>query len=342
MKRCTRIGFALVMLVGLSSIGAAAQDEPEPEQPAQGGITEELAVAVPGLRALDGDDDIAHELTGWLRAGTSAVEGWHLHTAAVSLEQFILVNGCESPNEDCLSRIASALEADRLISGSLRRTETEGPEGHYDFEVRLFLFNAATGRIEKSSRVRIETDKATPEHLAALGQQQVARFAEAPFDQLEREQAIELRLSRDDVPQSQPTAPEADRGDIFPAWPAAVSYTGAVVFFGLTAWNWTTIKNLGQEPSLQRARAIAGPGVNDVCDSGTNFGVEDLDGLCSKANTHETLQWVFLGMGVASVGVGTWLLVKSVKSKRSAERPRLELAPIAGKKLGGVSARLEF
>jgi len=32
----------------------------------------------------------------------------------------------------------------------------------------------------------------------------------------------------------------------------------------------------------------------------TNFGVEELGSLCSKADRHETLQWVFLSMGVAS------------------------------------------
>jgi hypothetical protein len=38
------------------------------------------------------------------------------------------------------------------------------------------------------------------------------------------------------------------------------------------------------------------------------------------------LQWVFLSMGLASAGVGTWL----------------QLTPIAGKRRGGVTARLEF
>jgi len=47
-------------------------------------------------------------------------------------------------------------------------------------------------------------------------------------------------------------------------------------------------------------------------------------------------------MGLASAGVGTWLLVKSAKSKNRADRARLQLTPIAGRRRGGVSARLEF
>ena len=35
---------------------------------AQTASAEEIVVAVPGLRALHGDDDAAHELTGWLHA----------------------------------------------------------------------------------------------------------------------------------------------------------------------------------------------------------------------------------------------------------------------------------
>lgn len=329
MKWSTGVGLALMAALCLRSSGVGAQDE-------------ELAVAVPGIRALDGDDDVAHELTGWLRAGASAVKGWRLHTAVISLEQFMLVHDCHEPSEDCLASIAETLEADRVVSGSLQRIEAEAAEGGYDFEVRLFLFDTRTGHIERTTRARIDRTKGTPEELAVLGQQEVARLAEAPFDQLGQEQATELRLSRDGVPPVQLVGPTADRGDVFPAWPAAVSYTGAAVFFGMTAWSWTTIKSIEQDPSFELARAIAGPQVANVCTAGTNFGVEDLDALCSKANTQETLQWIFLGMGVASVGLGTWLLVKSIKSRRAADRARLELSPIAGKKLGGVSARLEF
>jgi hypothetical protein len=342
MRWFTGLGLALVAVMALRPIGAIAQDEPEPEQPAQRAITEEeLVVAVPGLRALDGDDDIAHELTGWLRAATSAVDGWRLHSAIISLEQFMLVHGCKSANEDCLSRIAATLEADRIIWGSLRRVEAEGPDDQYDFEATLLLYDAKTGRNNKMSRVQIKRENTTPEDLAVFGQQEVARFASAPFDELGQAQAMEPELSLDRVPPAQSRSLRAGPTDVFPIWPAAASYAGAVVFVGLTAWSQKTVESVEQDPSFARARALAGPEVTDICGTDTSFGVQDLDDLCSKANTHEALRWVFLGMGVASLSVGTWLLVKSLKSRKAAER-RVELAPIAGKKLGGISARLEF
>jgi len=325
-------GFSLlVAALGCCQV-AGAQDEQN-----------EVTVAVPGLRAIDGDDGVANELTGWLRAGASAVEGWQLHTAAVSLEQFMMVHGCEDANEDCLSKIAEGIAADRLISGSVSRVLAEDGDG-YDFEAELFYFDASTGEIEKTSTLRFPRSQSTPQELAVMGQVEVQALADAPLDELGKEQALNLILSREpELGLHQSTLDLlTERPREFPAWPAAVSYTGTLVFLGLSAWSWSTIRNVEKDPAFQRARLLAGPDVNDVCASGSNVGVEELGSLCSKADRHETLQWVFLSMGLASAGVGTWLLVKSVKSRNRPDRARLRLTPIAGRRRGGVTARLEF
>ena len=149
-------GISLLIAALVCAQGAGAQEVPH-----------EVAVAVPGLRAVDGDDDVANELTGWLRAGASAVEGWQLHTAMVSLEQVLIVHGCDEANEDCLSKIAAGLKADRLISGSVSRVRAGDGDG-YDFEADLFYFDASTGKIEKTSTVRFPKTRSTPQELAAL------------------------------------------------------------------------------------------------------------------------------------------------------------------------------
>ncbi len=303
----------------------------------------EVTVAVPGLRAIDGDDGVANELTGWLRAGASAVEGWQLHTAAVSLEQFMIVHSCDTPDEACLSKIAEGIVADRLISGSLSRVPAEDGDG-YDFEAELFYFDATTGEIEKSSTLRFPKSQSTPQELAVMGQIEVQALADAPLDKLGQEQALNLILSREpELGLHQSTLDLlTERRTEFPAWPSALSYTGTLVFLGLAAWSWSTIRNVEKDPAFERARLLAGPEVNDICAAGSNLGVEELGSLCSKADRHETLQWVFLSMGLASAGVGTWLLVKSAKSKKRSDRARLQLTPIAGRRRGGVTARLEF
>ena len=329
----------LGFLLGAAALGcaedAAAQDQPEQAH--------EVAVAVPGLRAVHGDDAVANELTGWLRAGASAVQGWRLHTAMVSLEQFMIVYGCEDADEECLSKIAEGIEADRLVSGSLSRVPAEDGDG-YDFEADLFYFDSSTGQVEKTSKLRFPKTRTSPQELAIMGQSEVQALADAPLDELGKEQALDLILSRDtQLGLHQSTLDLLnDRPKEFPAWPAAVSYTATLVFLGLSAWSWSSIRNVEKDPAFQQARLLAGPQVNDVCAAGSNFGVEELGTLCSKADRHETLQWVFLSMGLASAGVGTWLLVKSAKSKNRVDRARLQLTPIAGRRRGGVSARLEF
>jgi hypothetical protein len=327
-----RGGFSILLAaLGCCQV-AGAQDEQN-----------EVTVAVPGLRAIDGDDGVANELTGWLRAGASAVEGWQLHTAAVSLEQFMIVHRCEAADEDCLSKIAEGIVADRLISGSVSRVPAKDGDG-YDFEAELFYFDASTGEIEKTSTLRFPKSQSTPQELAVMGQIEVQALADAPLDELGKEQALNLILSREaELGLHQSTLDLlTERHEEFPAWPAAVSYTGTLVFLGLSAWSWSTIRNVEKDPAFERARLLAGPGVNDVCAAGSNLGVEELGSLCSKADRHETLQWVFLSMGLASAGVGTWLLVKSAKSKKRSDRANLHLTPIAGRRRGGVTARLEF
>lgn len=306
-------------------------------------VEAERAVAVPGLRALDGDDAIANEMSGWIRAGTSAVQGWQLHTAMVSLEQLMIVHGCEDADEDCLSKIAKGLGADGLLSGSLSRVPSEEGDG-YDFEASLFYFDAETGEIERTSNQRFGRSNSRPEELAVMGQIQVQALADAPLDDLGKEQALDLILSRNaELGLDQSTLDLLnERPKKFPVWPAAVSYAGTLVFLGLSAWSWSSIRKVEQDPAFRQARLLAGPQVDDVCASNSNFGVEELGSLCSKADRHETLQWVFLSMGLASAGVGTWLLVKSVKSGKRTDRARLNISPIAGRRRGGVSARFEF
>jgi hypothetical protein len=119
-------GTSVLIAALLCGQGASAQDEQD-----------EVAVAVPGLQAVDGDDGVANELTGWLRAGTSAVQGWQLHPAMVSLEQFMIVHACEKADESCLSKIAQGLGADRLISGALSKVNAEHGDG-FDFQADLF------------------------------------------------------------------------------------------------------------------------------------------------------------------------------------------------------------
>src|SRR5687768_10366687 len=80
------------------------------------------SVVVLGITSMEGDDEIARNLTGALRHAASQVHGWQVSDSEVTLAQMSLAHGCgDTPDPDCLAQIASALASQRLVYGLLRR-----------------------------------------------------------------------------------------------------------------------------------------------------------------------------------------------------------------------------
>lgn len=104
-------------------------------------------VIVLGIRSLEGDDELARNLTGALRHAASQVQGWTVSEREVTLAQMALAHGCEEPDPTCLRQMASSLRTQRIIYGDVRRTSASGS---YDWSVNLHVFNAETDRIEHS------------------------------------------------------------------------------------------------------------------------------------------------------------------------------------------------
>jgi hypothetical protein len=97
-----------------------------------------------------------------------------------------------------------------------------------------------------------------------------------------------------------------------------------------------------------------GTEVTDACDaaaSGNMGGLtgsqyQDFKNQCSTAHTLQVLQWVFLGVAVASVGAGTIVLLNEGGSSERAQvrvKPRqLALEPSVGKRSMSLQATLHF
>ena len=118
----------------------------------------DTAVIVLGIRSVEGDDDLARNLTGALRGAVGRVPDWSVADAEVSLSQMTMVHGCEEPDAACMGQIAEELGQQRVIYGTVRRTSA-GDE--YDFALTLYIFNAESGQIEDSltdNIPRIQTD----------------------------------------------------------------------------------------------------------------------------------------------------------------------------------------
>jgi hypothetical protein len=103
----------------------------------------ESSVVVLGVRSLDGEDELAKDVSSALREGMKRVPAYRVSEREVSLAQMSLAHSCEEPDARCMADIARTLEVDRLIYGTITRAGAE-------FSVSLFNFDAISGQIESS------------------------------------------------------------------------------------------------------------------------------------------------------------------------------------------------
>ncbi len=134
-----RLGLGLAFGLGLSASLAAAQTPPN------------LGAAhVLGLRAPDGDDEIASQLSVQLRVAARAV-GYEVPDNSPAMEQEMAVTGCSSTGPDCLHMVAEDIHATKLIYGSVTRI---GRGRNASLNVEISLWDEASRReVHRVSRV---------------------------------------------------------------------------------------------------------------------------------------------------------------------------------------------
>jgi hypothetical protein len=180
-------------------------------------FAQENDVIVLEVRSIEGDDDFAHNLSRAIRQAAGDVEGWNVSGREVSLTQMALAFGCEGeePDAGCMSQIASDLEMDGIIYGTIQRTSAGSS---YQYELRLRYYNARTTQIEQPISDTLSR-AARSDDMLDKARRWVARFAG-------REQGGGLRLvvnvpgaevSIDGVP-----AGEADDNGVFTSQNVAV------------------------------------------------------------------------------------------------------------------------
>lgn len=108
--------------------------------------------------------------------------------------------------------------------------------------------------------------------------------------------------------------------------------SGAVLL-GLTAYSWVHINSLNNDAAIQERRADFTADQN-ICDEDRSKLVQD---WCSESSTYETLQWVFLGAGVLTAGVGIFLLSRDDEPERG-----VAIVPSVGPYHAGVAAAGRF
>jgi hypothetical protein len=112
--------------------------------------------------------------------------------------------------------------------------------------------------------------------------------------------------------------------------------------------------NYNQNATYQHYRDSYGNQVTDACDAAasgntgglTNGEYADFKSQCSTAHTLEVLQWVFLGVAVASAGAGTFVLLNESGSAERAQARlkarRFAFEPLVDRRSLALQATLRF
>ncbi len=158
--------------------------------------------------------------------------------------------------------------------------------------------------------------------------------------------------------------PPTDAAETHPTdlrWLGYTAFGVSAAMFGMMAYSMVRINSINNDPTLTAYRNSAPSTVTNVCteaQAGMTFNStttpEDLatvQSLCKQGNTYQVLQWVFLGAGVASAGLGTYIFLSHSSddgaSKKgthppSADATTLQLQPRLGYGHLGFDALLRF
>lgn len=138
-------------------------------------VAAQTSAIVLGIRSVEGDEELARNLTGALRHAASQVPGWAVSQADVTLAQMSMVHGCDEPDAACMAEIANELGQGRIVYGTVRRT---GAGASYDFALTLYFFNSESGQIEGSLTDTIPRGQTDIDPLRPRAARYLARFTD--------------------------------------------------------------------------------------------------------------------------------------------------------------------
>ena len=81
----------------------------------------------------------------------------------------------------------------------------------------------------------------------------------------------------------------------------------------------------------------------DVCDAAKSQGEHLVEDICKRAGTYGALQYVFYGLGIGAIGVGSYLLFTSPSAeKKSTAQGRIEIHPTASPNASSIDIKVLF
>lgn len=134
---------------------------------------QETSLIVLGIRSVEGDEELARNLTGALRQAAANLPGITVSQADVTLTQMSMVHGCDEPDAACMAEIAAELQQQRIVYGTVRRT---GAGDQYDFALTLYYFDAEAGQIADSLTDTVPRAQSDIDPLRPRATRYMARF----------------------------------------------------------------------------------------------------------------------------------------------------------------------
>lgn len=299
------------------------------------------SVAVLNLRALDGDDEVANVLSSLIHRSAEQVPGWTILAGDRGLDQLMLAHECESANDECVARIAAHLRVERVLYGTLARQEGA-------FEVVLHSFYAARGEVDHVATQRFSSRQTDVDDLREPMRRMIVDLA-----------ARTSATRAEDIPQAapEPPPPAAPATDprVIERWAGVASLSVGTVFLAAALYAWIRLPQIDNDLAFDQYRMRFPPSVTNVCleaaagapgmgpseTTAMGFALASrVDGLCRESDRLNILQYVFVGLAVAGLGVGTFLLVRSTRDDPTA--PLLSIVPSASPTGASLSAELRF
>jgi hypothetical protein len=342
------LGMLAALMVVLGASAASAQTRRGP-------------LVVLGLRAPDGEDDIANTATNALRSAARA-EGFEVPSDSPSLEQSIAAFGCDdSLPLDCLGQIAADLHAPRMVYGSVRRM---GRGRNAEIRIEVLTY-------EQASRTT-----------GGPAQVQLARALAQDGDAL---RAPSRRMLEELLPPPPPAPPppaETVVTPVVPVTPAAppvpvrryIGYgavgVGAALVATGTAFGvmWLGLSGDAQredspwsryQPFAPDARETrdgeeickaARARLPNYMNTGPTPQLSEVVDICNRHSSYQTLQWGLLAAGAAVAVAGVVLILTDppasapADGERHATRrpPSFEFSPVLSPSYQGASFQLRF
>ncbi len=267
------------------------------------------SVIVLGINSLEGDDAPARDLTLALREALTA-QGCHVSERDVSLMQMVLTHDCSSTNIACLDAISQMMDTGSVVFGIMHRANTDTDQ---ELVVELHYFDRRQQRIIGHYSAHISLAPSAEEitslaRAAAPDLTDCVHIAADPLStsatHVDEDETNTTSVSSEDHARTPITATQATNNE-WVGW-SLIGLGAAFVLADIAIW--VRVNDLNNDTAYRTYRMGLTP-TGNACTSETPANVRS---ICGEGAALEILQFVFIGLGIASAATGALLLTTGV------------------------------